>query len=43
MLKMAVLAPMPRASVKAAIKVKPGDFISWRKAKRRSLIMIEEA
>src|SRR5213083_2404323 len=36
MLKMAVFAPMPRASVRAATAVKPGFFRSMRKAKRRS-------
>ena len=35
-LKMAVLAPMPRARVRTAAAVKPGDFRSMRKAKRRS-------
>jgi hypothetical protein len=30
---------MPRARVITATKVKPGDLRSWRKAKRRSLIM----
>src|SRR5437016_3619027 len=37
-LKIAVFAPMPRASVSTATAVKPGFFIDWRKAKRRSFI-----
>src|SRR5258705_7213097 len=37
-LKMAVLAPMQSASVITAMMVKPGDFRSWRRAKRRSFI-----
>src|SRR5712672_2639789 len=37
-LKMAVFAPMPRASVSTATAVKPGFFISWRKANLRSFI-----
>src|SRR5467141_3501962 len=37
-LKIAVFAPMPRASVSTATAVKPGFFNSWRKAKRRSFI-----
>src|ERR1700733_2623024 len=36
MLKMAVLAPMPRAMMMAAIRAKPGFFLSNRSAKRRS-------
>src|SRR5437879_5764983 len=34
--KIAVLAPMPRASVKTATAVKPGFFASIRKAYRKS-------
>src|SRR5437867_13052123 len=37
-LKMAVLAPMPSASVSTATAVKPGFFSSWRKANLRSFI-----
>src|SRR5437867_12961566 len=37
-LKMAVFAPMPRASVSRATAVKPGFFSSWRKANLRSFI-----
>src|SRR5690348_15983301 len=33
---MAVLAPMPRATVRTAMIVKPGDFTSIRRPKRRS-------
>ena len=33
---MALLAPMPRASVRTATAVKPGDLRSMRKAKQRS-------
>src|SRR5437764_13904899 len=36
--KMAVLAPMPTASVRTATAVKPGLLASWRSAKRRSFI-----
>jgi hypothetical protein len=36
---MAVFAPIPRASTVTAAMVKLGDFQSWRKAKRKSLIM----
>src|SRR5207244_8735064 len=35
-LKIAVLAPIPRASVKTAIRVKPGFFASMRNANRKS-------
>ena len=35
-LKMAVLAPIPSASVATATRVKPGDFTSVRVAKRTS-------
>src|SRR5438876_7852782 len=38
-LKMALLRPMPIASVSNASSVNPGDFSNWRNAKRRSLIM----
>ena len=31
-LKIALFAPIPRASVRMATKVKPGDLISWRMA-----------
>src|SRR6266705_850732 len=37
-LKMAVFAPMPRASVSTDTAVKPGFFSSWRKANLRSFI-----
>src|SRR5436190_4052867 len=37
-LKMAVLAPMPSASVSTATVVKPGFFSNWRKANLRSFI-----
>jgi hypothetical protein len=33
---MAVLTPMPKASVKTAIKVKPGFFVNIRTQKRKS-------
>jgi hypothetical protein len=36
MLNMAVLAPMPTASVKMTMNVKPGVFASTRVAWRRS-------
>src|SRR5262249_4372685 len=36
---MAELTPMPRASVITARAVNPGDFRSWRKAKRASFNM----
>src|ERR1700691_4978762 len=35
-LKIAVLAPMPRARVRMATRVKPGDFASMRMANLRS-------
>src|SRR6059058_4302541 len=38
MLKIAVLAPMPSASVSTATAVKPGFFSNWRKANLRSFI-----
>src|SRR5256714_10324215 len=37
-LKMAVFMPMPSARVSTARSVNAGDLISWRKAKRRSII-----
>src|SRR5437660_9542404 len=37
-LKMAVLKPIPSASVRMAMKVNAGDCQSFRKAKRRSLM-----
>jgi hypothetical protein len=39
-LKIAVLAPMPNASVSTATAVKPGFFSNWRKAKRRSFMAV---
>src|SRR5579862_5800435 len=30
--KIAVVAPIPRASVSTAVKVNPGDFLNWRRA-----------
>src|SRR6266850_1013102 len=38
MLKMAVFAPMPSASVSTATAVKPGFFSSWRRANFKSFI-----
>src|SRR5436305_1674760 len=38
MLKMAVLAPIPSASVRTATNVNPGDLRSWRRASVRSFI-----
>src|SRR5205823_9365474 len=38
MLKIAVQAPMPSASVSTATAVKPGFFSSWRTANLRSFI-----
>src|SRR5438045_3358771 len=38
-LKMAVLAPMPSASVMIAIAVNPGDFRSCRRANFRSFML----
>src|SRR5439155_1487150 len=35
-LSTAVHAPMPSASVRIATAVKPGDFTSWRSAKRKT-------
>src|ERR1700744_2743129 len=35
-LKMAVVAPMPRASVRTTLRVNAGVLRSWRRAKRRS-------
>src|SRR5262245_49130881 len=40
MLKIAVVAPIPSASVSAAMAVKPGDFRINRSAKRRSWIIL---
>ncbi len=37
-LKIAVLAPMPKASVSTATAVKPGFFNSWRKANFKSFM-----
>src|SRR6266481_634944 len=37
-LKIAVLSPIPSASVSTAIKVNPGDLRSWRRANLRSFI-----
>src|SRR3981081_4409782 len=37
-LKIAVFMPMPSARVRTARSVNPGDFRSWRMAKRRSVI-----
>src|SRR5664279_4674929 len=37
---MAVFAPIPSASVRTAMRVKPGDLRSWRRAKRRSFIFV---
>src|SRR6478736_2877328 len=39
MLKIAVFAPIPSASVKIATDVNPGDLRSWRRAKRMSFNM----
>src|SRR6266498_1455333 len=39
MLKIAVLNPMPSASVSTATAVKPGFFNNWRKANLRSFIV----
>jgi hypothetical protein len=38
-LKIAVLPPMPSASVSTATVVKPGFFSSWRKANLRSFMV----
>src|SRR5437867_10283818 len=38
MLKVAVFAPMPSASVRTATNVNPGDLRSWRRANFRSFI-----
>src|ERR1043165_8586734 len=40
--KIALFTPIPSASVRTATNVKPGDFSSWRKAKRRSIMGIFE-
>src|SRR3954471_4050022 len=37
--KMALFTPIPSARVRTATKVKPGDFRSCRKAKRKSLMI----
>src|ERR1700722_482706 len=34
--KIAVVAPMPKASMSTAVAVKPGDLLSWRNANLRS-------
>src|ERR1700761_9750678 len=34
--KMAVVAPMPKASMSTAVMANPGDLRSWRRTKRRS-------
>src|SRR5437764_6120665 len=39
MLKIAVFAPMPSASVRTATRVNPGALRSWRRANLRSLIL----
>src|SRR4029077_17253158 len=39
MLKIALFAPIPSASVKIATDVNPGDLRSWRRANLRSLIL----
>src|SRR6184192_3521690 len=39
-LKIAVLSPIPSASVKTATSVNPGDLQSWRKANFRSFISL---
>src|SRR4029077_3631875 len=38
-LKIAVLAPIPSASVRTATKVNPGDLRSWRRANFRSFML----
>ena len=40
MVKMAVLAPMPRASERIATKVKPGLFFNMRRPPRRSWLRV---
>src|SRR5262245_300941 len=40
MLKMAVAAPMPSASVSTATAVKPGCLSNWRKATLRSFMAL---
>src|SRR4029077_11542851 len=40
MLKIAVFAPIPSASVRTATKVNPGDLRSWRKASFRSFMSL---
>ncbi len=39
MLKIALFAPIPSASVKIATDVNPGDLRSWRRANLKSLIL----
>src|SRR5438477_6001362 len=39
MLKIAVFAPIPSASVSTATRVNPGDLRSWRKANFRSFML----
>src|SRR4051794_37620089 len=39
-LKTALFAPMPSASTATAAMLKPGDFQSWRKANRKSWIIL---
>src|ERR1700722_1931227 len=34
--KIAVVAPMPKASMSTAVAVKPGDLLSWRNTNLRS-------
>src|SRR5947199_3401843 len=38
MLKIAVFAPIPSASVRTATRVNPGDLRTWRRANFRSFI-----
>src|SRR6266550_1118860 len=38
MLKIAVFAPIPSASVRTATRVNPGDLRSWRKANLKSFM-----
>src|SRR5690349_13593148 len=40
--KIALFNPIPSARVTTASKLNPGDFTSWRRAKRRSVIIIEQ-
>src|SRR5436853_4726310 len=41
--KIAVFSPIPSARVITANKLNPGDFTSWRRAKRRSVIIIGQS